>query len=137
MAADAASVPRAPTERIELSVPLRAEFAATIRTLAASVGADLGFSIDEIDDVRLGISEVFSVLVDQVGDPTSRAHIDFDTSAQQLEVSVAAEGYDGGVELDDLAAGILHSVTDGYVVGQSGVTLTKHAVEGAMSPDAR
>ena len=45
-------------------MPFRTEFAATLRTVVAAVGSDAGFSVDELDDVRLALSEVFSVLVD-------------------------------------------------------------------------
>jgi hypothetical protein len=53
---------------VEVSVPLRTGFIATLRTVAASLGADAGFSIDEIDDLRLAISEIVSSLVVELDD---------------------------------------------------------------------
>ena len=52
--------------RVDVTVPLRAEFASIVRLIAASLGADAGFTVDDIDDLRLALSEVFSSLVDTV-----------------------------------------------------------------------
>lgn len=124
-------------DRIELTVPLRTEFASTVRTVAASLGADLGFSVDEIDDVRLGISEVFSVLVDAADDGSGRAHVVFAAGRNHLEVGITADGWLEDVELDELATNILRSVTDEFDVGAAGVTMTKRAVESAGISDER
>ena len=45
---------------VRLQVPSRDEFASTVRVVVASIGADAGFSVDDIDDLRLAVSEVFS-----------------------------------------------------------------------------
>lgn len=118
-------------DRVELTVPLRSEFAATVRTVAAAIGADIGFSVDEIDDVRLGISEVFAVLVERADDSSSRATVVFASGPDQLEVGITADGWLEPVELDELATNILRSVADEFDVGTAGVTLSKRAAEGA------
>ena len=117
------------TDLIELLVPMRSAYASTLRTLAASVGADLGFSIDELDDVRLAISEVFSVLVDSAGDSTSRARIRMSTTDSSLSVTLGCDGASERVELDDLAEHILRSVTDSYEVTPDGISFVKHGTE--------
>jgi serine/threonine-protein kinase RsbW len=124
-------------DRIELTVPLRTEFAATVRTIAASLGADLGFSVDEIDDVRLGISEVYSVLVECADDSSSRASVVFAAGSDHLEVGITADGWLEDVELDELATSILRSVTDEFDVGMAGVTMIKRGVESASTSAAR
>ena len=62
---------------VELSVPLGARHAMTVRTVVASVAADIGMNVDEIDDLRLAVSEVFTILVeaarDASGGPTAAA----------------------------------------------------------------
>ena len=114
---------------IELLVPMRSEFASTLRTLAASVGADLGFSIDELDDVRLAISEVFSVLVESVGESPRRARIELSATDSSLSVMLACDGVSMNVELDDLAEHILRSVTDSYDVTPDGISFVKRGTE--------
>ena len=114
---------------IELLVPMRAEFASTLRTLAASVGADLGFSIDELDDVRLAISEVFSLLVDGAGEPAGRARIEMSATDTSLSVTLGCDGAPVNAELDDLAEHILRSVTDSYEVTTDGISFVKSGTE--------
>ena len=117
------------SDRIELLVPMRSEFASTLRTLAASDGADLGFSIDELDDVRLAISEVFSVLVDGAGHSDRRARIEMWATDTSLSVTLGCDGAPTDVQLDDLAEHILRSVTDSYDVGPDGIGFVKRGTE--------
>ncbi len=119
----------AESDRIELVVPLRAEFATTLRTLAASLGADIGFSIDEIDDVRLAISEVFSVLVDASDHSSERARIELSARPGWIAATLGYERTQPHIELDDLAEHILRSVTDDYQVGPNGISFAKHGTE--------
>ena len=118
-----------PSDLIELVVPMRAEFASTLRTLAASVGADLGFSMDELDDVRLAISEVFSVLVESVGESAPRARIELSATDTSLSVTLGCDDAPANVELDDLAEHILRSVTDSYRVTPDEISFVKRGTE--------
>jgi hypothetical protein len=124
-------------ERIDVVLPLRNEFAATLRTVAASLGADAGFSVDEIDDLRLGLSEVFSVLVDdeRVAGPSTRVITSFHQRPGELAVTVGVPDSDVEVELDDLAANILGSVLDHFAVEPGRVVLMKRAAEVVGSRD--
>jgi serine/threonine-protein kinase RsbW len=112
---------------VEVIVPLRAEFAATLRVVAASLGADADFTIDEIDDLRLAISEVFSSLADGAGEGRCRAT--FSRRADGVAVTLGWESPAATVGLDDLAATILASVVDEYRSDVAGVTLVKRASE--------
>ncbi len=119
------------TDRVEVSVPLRSEFFATLRTVAASLGADAGFSIDEIDDLRLAISEVVSSLADGAGLPDDRIQVSFEIDDAGVRVTISTDKREVAIELDDLAAGILNSVVDSCVVDGTQVTLVKLASETA------
>jgi hypothetical protein len=123
-------------DRVEISVPLRTEYFATLRTLAAALGADAGFSVDEIDDLRLAISEVVSSLGDsgQDGDDgpepgDGRIDATFEIGDEQISVSIALHHGVGDLVLDDLATGILNSVVDDYQVHGATVRLVKRAAE--------
>ncbi len=118
--------PTTASDRIDVTVPLRTEFAATLRTVAAAVGSDAGFSVDELDDVRLALSEIFSVLVDADGG-AERARVTFSRAPGELTVVIGADGDRLAIELDDLAANILASVTDGYSIGTDGVRFSKRS----------
>lgn len=117
------------SDQIEITVPLRSVYLSTLRTVAASLGADAGFSIDEIDDVRLGIGEVVAALIEGAGDRHQRVMAAFAVGAGEIVVDLQVVGGDTAVELDDLATGILHSVVDRWEVTDTGVVLAKRATE--------
>jgi serine/threonine-protein kinase RsbW len=121
---------------VEISVPLRTDFIATLRTVAASTGADAGFSIDEIDDLRLAISEVVSSLADADTASDDRVDVSFRIGASEIAVTITTRRGETAIELDDLASSILHSVVDELVVDGPAVTLVKQASEAAGVRDA-
>lgn len=117
-------------DQIEIIVPLRSMYLSTVRTVAASLGADAGFSIDEIDDVRLGIGEVLAAMIEGAGDDRGqRVTAAFAVDAGEITVELHVVDGDTEVELDDLATGILASVVDRWEVLDTGVVLVKRATE--------
>ena len=115
---------------VELSVPLRTQYAATVRTVAASLGADAGFSVDELDDIRLALSEVFSALADgSESDPVARALVSFSIDAGVIRIEVRTDRDAASIDLDELALGILRSVTDEFDVSPGAVVFVKQAAE--------
>jgi serine/threonine-protein kinase RsbW len=112
---------------VDVVVPLRAEFAATLRVVAAALGADAGFTVDEIDDLRLALSEVFSSLAE--GAPAGRCRARFHRRDDGLAVTLGWESPGASIVLDDLAATILATVVDEYRSDTAGVTLVKRAGE--------
>ena len=95
--------------------------------IAASLGAEAGFTVDEIDDVRLALDEVFSMLAERhVGE---RVRTTFRLDGLQLVAALALESGPIDVEPDELAANILRSVVDHYEFGADRVMLTKRAAE--------
>jgi anti-sigma regulatory factor (Ser/Thr protein kinase) len=117
-------------DTIEIVVPLRAEHAATLRVIVASLGSDNGLTVDEIDDVKLAVSEVFTLLVDDADDVgATHAHVGYTTVDGTITITLHRGLDDDQLELDALAATILSSVVDRHVVGSEGVTIVKHAAE--------
>lgn len=118
------------TDTIEIAVPLRAEHAATLRVIVASLGSDNGLSVDEIDDVKLAVSEVFTLLADDADEVgASRAHVGYTVAPGAITITLHRGLDDEQLELDALATTILSSVVDRHVVDNTGVTLVKHAAE--------
>lgn len=114
-------------DEFEVIVPLQTRYASTVRIIAASLGADAGFTVDEIDDVRLALDEVFSMLAERhVGE---RVRTTFRLDDHQLITRFRLESGPVDVAPDELAANILGSVVDRYEFTSEGVTLTKRAVE--------
>lgn len=68
-------------EHVQLEVPLTARYATTVRSVVASLGAASSMSIDDIDDLRLGVDEAISLLTDiddaEVDAGGGRLHVRF------------------------------------------------------------
>jgi serine/threonine-protein kinase RsbW len=113
---------------VSLTVPLHVRHASTVRMVVASLAADAGFSVDEIDDLRLGINEVVSVLADEASDdPSARLTVEFSLSPGRVEATVARSDGAGAPELDDLAKRILDAVTDSYEYSRGAFKISKTA----------
>jgi anti-sigma regulatory factor (Ser/Thr protein kinase) len=115
-------------EAIDIGVPLLAEHAATLRVIIASLGSDNGLSIDEIDDLKLAVSEVFTVLIDHAAD-SDRALIRYWAEAGAIRIHLTSNVNDHVLELDTLAKAILSSVVDEYTVSSDGIMLVKRNSE--------
>lgn len=116
---------------IDIAMPLDREYTATLRMLAASLGADAGFSVDEIDDFRLALSEVFSMMADR--HPNGRLGACFTIDGPELRVHLSSGASTAALQPDELALNILNAVVDSYQLVDDGVTLTKGASERARS----
>jgi hypothetical protein len=112
-------------DHFEVIVPLRTRYASTIRMIAASLGADAGFTVDDIDDVRLGLDEVFSMLAER--NEGERVRTSFRVDGNELIARLTLESGPVDVEPDELATNILRSVLDQYEFTRDGVTLIKRS----------
>jgi serine/threonine-protein kinase RsbW len=115
------------SEHAELDLPLSARYATTVRAVAASMAATISMSIDDIDDLRLGVNEAISVLTDLDDDApgTGRLQVRFEVDGDRIRVTAGRHGVDTHppVEIDVLAERILGAVVDEYSLDESGVFL--------------
>jgi hypothetical protein len=114
-------------DHFEVIVPLRTRYASTVRMIAASLGAEAGFTVDEIDDLRLSLDEVFSLLAERHAG--ERVRTSFRVDGRQVSAALTLESGSLDVEPDELAANILRSVVDRFEFSERAVTLTKSASE--------
>ncbi len=120
----------AATEHIELDLPLHVRHASTVRLVAGSVAADSGFSVDAIDDLRLAVNEVVSVLADVDDATAGRLSVSFSFAAGLVRVEARRRGIDeplSAADIDPLATRILGAVTDEYFVDSEMFVVVKHA----------
>jgi hypothetical protein len=118
-------------DTVDVIVPLAPRHASTLRTMSAALGADSGFSIDEIDDFKLAVTEMFSMLVS--GHAGMRTRVSFTASAPSVSVRMSLEaGNDLSIEPDELALAILKAVVDSYEIGKTAISLKKIAIETLM-----
>jgi serine/threonine-protein kinase RsbW len=125
-------------DRIEIDLPLSHRHASTVRAVAASLAADLGFSVDEIDDLRLGVNEAVSVLADVDPVEGARLHLTFavdgiEGQSAVVVVTAARYGIDAQLtqaDLDPLALRILSAVVDHFEIDPSGAVVVVKRVTG-------
>ncbi len=129
-------------DTVDVELPLDTRYIATLRLLAASLAADARFSLDEIDDLRLAISEVWALMADRA--PTGRVAVRFSPCAAApqpagLTITLSLVAADTDISpadpltFDDLGRSILTSVVDSYAVSGHDVSITKSASE--ITPD--
>ena len=118
-------------EVVELELPLHHRHASTVRVVTASLAADAGFTVDEIEDLRLGVNEAVSVLADVDAIDGARLHLRFSVSDASMTVVASRTGVSDAVtidDVDDLAVRILRAVVDDFRVDDGGFVVVKRAV---------
>jgi serine/threonine-protein kinase RsbW len=95
-----------PTD-VVLKVPAVAASLRVVRMVAATLVADDGFDIDEIDDVRMAVDELCAAVIESR--PSSPLDITFRLDGHRLAVRVEADQPDPGatVPVDELRAAVL------------------------------
>lgn len=110
-------------DTIELRVPADHSFASTVRLIAASLAADAEFTLDDLDDIRLAVDEVFTCAVVGAGN-LGTVSVRFDAGVSGIVVRVSVDG--APIQLDDLAVSIIRSAVDDVSIDERQVTLVKH-----------
>lgn len=110
---------------VSLTVPAEAEFARSVRMLAANLAVVCGLSIDDVEDVRMAAEEgfVFSCATDQT-DVQVLFHIDEAKISIEFSLGGAVEVGDFEDGNFDYAKLILDSVTDEAVIDEDQGVLT-------------
>lgn len=123
-------VDRPNPDLIELDLPLHARHSSKVRALAAAVAADAGFSVDDIDDFRLGVNEAVALLTDVDESPDARMHLTFEVAGDTVRVTATRRGVDAVLEesdIDELGRRILTAVLDVFRVESGTFVVEKRA----------
>ena len=110
---------------VRLSLPASPRYLAAARVVATSLGAESGLSVDDLEDLRLGVNELVSVLV-ETGDPGDRVELEFDAVGSSITVRGTRSGsLQDPIEIDELTARIVQAVADHHLIDGSSFSLTK------------
>lgn len=102
---------------IVTEMPADTRYVALARVMAASLAADIGFAVDEIDDLRIAVDEAVTAVVEAT---TAGAPIElrFTVDDDELAVRVGSQStVDLAADADPLMRQILAAVTDHYELG--------------------
>ncbi len=75
---------------VELRLPADGAYAAVLRTLTASLAARLDFTLDDIEDLRIAVSEAAAMVLDEA-DAGTTLECRFRLLPGELAVTIAAE----------------------------------------------
>ena len=101
-------------ETVSISLPALPEYVQTVRLVVAGLASRLKFTIDEIEDLKIGVDELCAYLTGPHGRP-GVVRIKFEIGADYLAVSGQGELEDtGGLRstLTELSRQILETVAD-------------------------
>jgi serine/threonine-protein kinase RsbW len=105
-------------------LPAAAEFARLARLTVAGLATRIGFSYDEVEDLRIAVGEACSLLVtpERGGDPLELV---FRVRPSRLDIDVTGPLDPRAAAEDGLSRLILEAVVDEFEVDQTGVRLVK------------
>jgi anti-sigma regulatory factor (Ser/Thr protein kinase) len=110
---------------VRLSLPASTRYLAAARVVAASLGAESGLHVDDLDDLRLGVNELLTLLVEASG-PDGRIDLEFAIQDGGISVRGALHGTSGGpIEVDELTRRIVEAVLDHHELDGTSFSLTK------------
>ena len=111
-------------DEIRLTLPAAAEFARLARLTVAGLATRIGFSYDEVEDLRIAVGEACSLLVtpERGGDPLELV---FRVRPSRLDINVSGPIDPRLAAEDGLSRQILEAVVDEFELDQDGVRLVK------------
>lgn len=103
----------------ELRIPADRRVLRMARVTAAAMAADLPFTIQDIEDLRVAVDELAAALIDGCG-PDETLDLDFEVEDGDLVVSGRVVGAGAPAELHPVAADLLGLVAHGHQLGVDG-----------------
>ncbi len=122
---------------VELRLPADGAYAAVLRTLTAGLAARLDFTMDDIEDLRIAVSEATAMVLDQA-DPGADLVCKFrlEPGELRLDVSTASES-PAAPDYDSFGWQVLTTLTTAASVdatpGQYAVLISVHS---SLDPSA-
>jgi len=96
---------------VDIQIPARPEYVRIARLVAGDIAARVGFSLDELDDIRLAVDEACAILINGRG-PVLSLRMQADGRMFRFE----ARAFAPGAQLipSDLSAMLLNALVDSF-----------------------
>jgi len=114
------------SQPLEIIFPATLDMAPMLRLVCAQLGAEAGFFLEEVDDLRLVATEVFSSAIEAQN--AERISVTFEQSPGEVQATFFIIG-PAEIELDDLAARILRSGVDEFEATAGTVRFVKRTTD--------
>jgi len=118
------------SDRISLSLPVNAAYVSAARLTASSIANRMGFSIDEIEDIKTGVSEACTYIIKKLSsDPENNFQIQFQMKRDVMEILIQSNGILSDGEENDMSLIMIKALMDELKVGaydeEISMTMTK------------
>ena len=105
-------------DNILLKIPKKSEYMSTIRLTTSALANLNGFNIDEIEDIKVIISEICTFFIKSIIDNTEDLEIKYQVHRDKIIVSIS-DLNDGQISEkinlnDDMSVMIIESLSDNY-----------------------
>ncbi len=81
------------SDRVTLILPAKGEYVSTARLAASSVANRIGFNIDEVEDIKVAVSEVCNIILSKAGEEISQYRVAFDIDGNKLKITFTGEEF--------------------------------------------
>jgi serine/threonine-protein kinase RsbW len=108
-------------EDVSLRFPASLEYIRLARLVASGLAAQMNFTLDDIEDLRIAVDELCSALVEAAADRASTVTVSFRIEGQQIqmEADVPTAVSNGKYVIDDISAHILGAAVDRHELEQA------------------
>jgi hypothetical protein len=99
---------------VSLGFPAAFEYIRLARLVASGLAAQMNFTLDDIEDLRIAVDELCSALVEAATDRASTVTVTFRIDGQiiEMEADVPTVPSDGAYAVDDISSHILRAAVD-------------------------
>jgi len=102
-------------EAVRLSLPASPDYVRIVRLAASGIATNLGFDVDELDDLRVAVGELVNLTLEVCKPET--LEVLFTVDGKTLRIQGTAPAADSRViELDSLTRQILDAFLDEYTI---------------------
>jgi len=103
-------------DNIYLKIPKKSEYMSTIRLTTSAVSNLKGFNVDDIEDIKVIISETCTFFINNIEQVTEPLDMVYEISENKIKIEVTDlnEGIINEESLGDMSIMIIESLSDSY-----------------------
>ncbi|MGD9568144.1 MAG: ATP-binding protein [Sedimentibacter sp.] len=105
-------------EKINLTIPKKSEYISTIRLTTSALSNLKGFNVDEIEDIKVIISEVCTFFISNIENSSEPLDIKYEIKGNNLSVEVtdlnSGKISDNNITNSEMCIMIIESLADNY-----------------------
>lgn len=113
-------------QTVRLEIPAAPRYLSAARLVAASLGAEAGLTIDDLEELRLGVDELLAALI-EAGQDGAVVQLGFVVDHRRVVVDGVLVGEASPVVADEMTRRIAAAVSDQFELGPSSFRLAKTA----------